>query len=256
MIGIRMTWLGAGSWLVACIVNRMRPAAWNASLEGLWRRRGPGARQPSTEQPAAATPDSRHRQRQRPGRATARSHFARRTVIAGMLPNTPPNLVYWMRYPQSVVPWQRHAERGPDRRAVPRRRGLSLHAQMKLFGRAIPAFTLVVAGLAGGPRHHRRGRPGGAGLRALRRPGQHAGQPLFAWATHTTMIHATQRQGRGIEAGAASQPRRSRPALPTTTGSASPAMAVPASIARAGPAAWSRRRPICSTRRETGPRRS
>ncbi|HEY5007023.1 MAG TPA: c-type cytochrome [Caulobacteraceae bacterium] len=31
-------------------------------------------------------------------------HFARRTVIAGMLPNTPPNLVDWIRYPQSVAP--------------------------------------------------------------------------------------------------------------------------------------------------------
>lgn len=31
-------------------------------------------------------------------------HFARRTVVAGMLPNTPSNLVQWIRYPQSVVP--------------------------------------------------------------------------------------------------------------------------------------------------------
>jgi cytochrome c len=30
--------------------------------------------------------------------------FARRTVIAGMLPNTPANLVTWIEYPQSVVP--------------------------------------------------------------------------------------------------------------------------------------------------------
>lgn len=27
-----------------------------------------------------------------------------RTMIAGMLPNTPPNLVHWIRAPQSVVP--------------------------------------------------------------------------------------------------------------------------------------------------------
>lgn len=31
-------------------------------------------------------------------------HFARRTVVAGMLPNTPSNLVLWIRFPQSVVP--------------------------------------------------------------------------------------------------------------------------------------------------------
>jgi cytochrome c1 len=27
-----------------------------------------------------------------------------RTFIAGMLPNTPANLIRWIRYPQSVVP--------------------------------------------------------------------------------------------------------------------------------------------------------
>lgn len=30
--------------------------------------------------------------------------FGRRTVIAGLLPNTPDNLVLWLRRPQSVVP--------------------------------------------------------------------------------------------------------------------------------------------------------
>jgi cytochrome c2 len=31
-------------------------------------------------------------------------HFANRTIIAGLLPNTPDNLVHWLRYPQSVAP--------------------------------------------------------------------------------------------------------------------------------------------------------
>lgn len=30
--------------------------------------------------------------------------FARRTIVAGMLPNTPANLVRWIKAPQSVVP--------------------------------------------------------------------------------------------------------------------------------------------------------
>lgn len=30
--------------------------------------------------------------------------FAQRTVIAGLLPNTPSNLVLWLRHPQSVTP--------------------------------------------------------------------------------------------------------------------------------------------------------
>jgi cytochrome c1 len=30
--------------------------------------------------------------------------FARRTMIAGMLPNTPQNLTLWIRSPQSIVP--------------------------------------------------------------------------------------------------------------------------------------------------------
>lgn len=32
------------------------------------------------------------------------STFASRTMIAGVLPNTPENLVRWLRHPQSVVP--------------------------------------------------------------------------------------------------------------------------------------------------------
>jgi cytochrome c1 len=31
-------------------------------------------------------------------------HFAHRTIIAGLLPNTPANLVRWVQYPQQVVP--------------------------------------------------------------------------------------------------------------------------------------------------------
>jgi cytochrome c1 len=31
-------------------------------------------------------------------------HFSRRTIIAGLLPNTAPNLVRWIRFPQAVVP--------------------------------------------------------------------------------------------------------------------------------------------------------
>jgi cytochrome c1 len=30
--------------------------------------------------------------------------FARRTTIAGLLPNTPPNLVLWLRDPQAIIP--------------------------------------------------------------------------------------------------------------------------------------------------------
>ena len=30
--------------------------------------------------------------------------FGRRTMVAGVLPNTPPNLVSWLRHPQAVVP--------------------------------------------------------------------------------------------------------------------------------------------------------
>jgi cytochrome c2 len=32
------------------------------------------------------------------------THMARRTIIAGLLPNTAPNMVHWLRQPQSVVP--------------------------------------------------------------------------------------------------------------------------------------------------------
>lgn len=32
------------------------------------------------------------------------THFARRTVVAGVLPNTPENLVRWVRDPQGVTP--------------------------------------------------------------------------------------------------------------------------------------------------------
>ena len=32
------------------------------------------------------------------------THFARRTIIAGVLPNTPANLIHWIQVPQTVVP--------------------------------------------------------------------------------------------------------------------------------------------------------
>jgi cytochrome c len=32
------------------------------------------------------------------------THMARRTIIAGLLPNTAPNMVHWLRAPQSLVP--------------------------------------------------------------------------------------------------------------------------------------------------------
>jgi cytochrome c len=31
-------------------------------------------------------------------------HFAKRTMVAGLLPNTPDHLIRWLRFPQSVVP--------------------------------------------------------------------------------------------------------------------------------------------------------
>jgi cytochrome c1 len=31
-------------------------------------------------------------------------HFARRTMIAGLLPNTPERLIEWVRFPQTVLP--------------------------------------------------------------------------------------------------------------------------------------------------------
>lgn len=32
------------------------------------------------------------------------THFARRTVVAGMLPNTPEDLARWLKSPQAIVP--------------------------------------------------------------------------------------------------------------------------------------------------------
>ena len=32
------------------------------------------------------------------------AHYAQRTIVAGMLPNTPDNLTHWIQHPQSVVP--------------------------------------------------------------------------------------------------------------------------------------------------------
>ena len=32
------------------------------------------------------------------------THFARRTIVAGLLPNTPPSLIHWVQQPQAVVP--------------------------------------------------------------------------------------------------------------------------------------------------------
>ena len=130
---------------------------------------------------------------------------------------------------------------------------------MKLFGRAIPTFTLVVAGWLAGL-----ATIGAAGLAVLvfglfDVRASTPDNPLFALATHRTMIQATRRRATAIIAPAhftAAQVqagfRRLRP------GSASPAMAVPASIARGcGPAAWSRTPPyLLDAGRETGPRRS
>ena len=31
-------------------------------------------------------------------------HFARRTIVAGYLPNTPPNLIRWIQHPQEIAP--------------------------------------------------------------------------------------------------------------------------------------------------------
>ncbi len=41
-------------------------------------------------------------------------HFARRTIVAGLLPNTPSNLVHWIRYPQQVVPGNAMPDAGLD----------------------------------------------------------------------------------------------------------------------------------------------
>ncbi len=43
-------------------------------------------------------------------------HFAGRTIIAGLLPNTPQNLVKWIRYPQEVVPGNAMPDAGLDDR--------------------------------------------------------------------------------------------------------------------------------------------
>ena len=40
------------------------------------------------------------------------AHFGRRTVVAGMLPNTPENLAWWIRHPQAVVPGNAMPEAG------------------------------------------------------------------------------------------------------------------------------------------------
>jgi cytochrome c2 len=40
--------------------------------------------------------------------------FAGRTMIAGVLPNTPPNLVRWLEHPQAVVPGNAMPDTGLD----------------------------------------------------------------------------------------------------------------------------------------------
>jgi hypothetical protein len=45
--------------------------------------------------------DSRHRRRQRAGRAATEGDGTR-GFIAGVLPNTPENMVRWLRHPQAV----------------------------------------------------------------------------------------------------------------------------------------------------------
>ncbi len=42
------------------------------------------------------------------------AHFAERTVIAGVLPNTPGNLERWIRYPQAVTPGNAMPNSGLD----------------------------------------------------------------------------------------------------------------------------------------------
>jgi cytochrome c2 len=41
-------------------------------------------------------------------------HFADRTVIAGILPNTPPNLMRWLENPQAVLPGNAMPDVGVD----------------------------------------------------------------------------------------------------------------------------------------------
>ncbi len=42
------------------------------------------------------------------------SHFGQRTIIAGLLPNTPDNLIHWLRDPQSVTPGNAMPSTGLD----------------------------------------------------------------------------------------------------------------------------------------------
>ena len=44
------------------------------------------------------------------------TRFARRTMIAGLLPNTPGNLIHWLRDPQSVTPGNAMPSTGLDER--------------------------------------------------------------------------------------------------------------------------------------------
>ena len=44
------------------------------------------------------------------------TRFARRTMVAGLLPNTPSNLVHWLRDPQSVTPGNAMPDTGLDER--------------------------------------------------------------------------------------------------------------------------------------------
>ena len=43
-------------------------------------------------------------------------HIASRQFIAGVLRNTPDNMVHWLRFPQQIVPGQRHARSWRSRR--------------------------------------------------------------------------------------------------------------------------------------------
>jgi cytochrome c2 len=42
------------------------------------------------------------------------THFAERTVIAGVLPNTPANLERWIQYPQAITPGNAMPNSGLD----------------------------------------------------------------------------------------------------------------------------------------------
>ena len=44
------------------------------------------------------------------------THFAQRGYVAGMLRNTPDNLVRWIRYPQKIVPGNAMPSLGIDNR--------------------------------------------------------------------------------------------------------------------------------------------